>query len=95
MRFNITEEELARLFVNPFIAGRPFMFCGRIVNPEKVQKAIIFSSMESADKLVLPNREEVANHPDKRFVMNYILRGKVKGVQVCTQKFIPQNEHSS
>jgi len=36
----------------------------------------------------LPNREEVANHKDKKFVMEYILRGKVKGVQVYTDKFL-------
>ncbi len=92
MRFNLSEEELVRLFVNPFTSGRQFMFCGRLLNPSKVHKAFIFSSLETADKLVLPNREEVANHPDKMFVMNYILRGKVKGVQICTERFLPQNE---
>jgi hypothetical protein len=89
IRFNLIQEELIRLFVTPFSAGKPFMFCGRLLNPTKVQHVIIFTSAESADTLVLPNREEVANHPDKKFVMSYICRGKVKDVQVCTDRFLP------
>ena len=92
MRFNLTQEELDRTFVTPYIGGKLFWFCGKLLNPQKVAKAIIFWSYESADKLVLPNREEVANHPDKKFVMDYILRGKVKGVQVCTEKFLAPEE---
>ncbi len=89
MRFNLTEEEVGRLFVKPYTAGKPFLFCGRLFNPSKVQKVHIFWSQEPADKLVLPNREEVANHPDKKFVMDYILRGKLKTVHLCTEKFLP------
>lgn len=89
MRFNLSEEELVRTFISLYTAGKLFWFCGRLLKPTKVAKAIIFSSQETADKLVLPNREEVANHPDKKFVMNYILRGKVKAIQVCTEKFLP------
>ncbi len=89
VRFNLSEEELVRLFVTPFGAGQPFWFCGRLLSPAKVAKAIIFCSSEPADRLVLPNREEVASYKDKKFVMDYILRGKVKGVQVCTEKFLP------
>ena len=92
IRFNLTQEELVRLFVQPFTARKAFMFCGRLLNPSKIQRAIIFTSEESAEKLVLPNREEVANHPDKKFVMGYILKGKVKGVQVCTEKFVPADK---
>jgi hypothetical protein len=89
IRFNLTEEEVGRLFAKPYLTGRPFMFCGRMVNPNKVQTVFIFNSQEDAIKLVLPNREEVANHPDKKFVVDYIKRGKVKGVQACTEKFLP------
>ncbi len=88
VRFNLPAEELVRTFVTPYTEGKVFWFCGRLLKPAKVEKAIIFCSNETADKLVLPNREEVANHPDKKFVMDYILRGKVKGVQVCTEKFV-------
>ena len=91
MRFNQTQEEVTRLFAKPYTAGKPFMFCGRLVNPKKVQQAVIFCSQQDATNLVLPNREEVANHPDKKFVMDYILRGKLKGVSVCTEKFLPPN----
>jgi hypothetical protein len=92
IRFNLSPEELARTFAKPYAASKPFLFCNRLLNPTKVSRAIIFCSQEEADKLVLPNREEVANHPDKKFVMDYILRGKVKGVQVCTEKFLPAPE---
>jgi hypothetical protein len=88
IRFNLTQEEIVRLFVNPFLAGKPFVFCGRVLNPNKIQEVFIFSSQDEASKLVLPNREEVANHPDKKFVVDYIKRGKVKTVQVCTEKFL-------
>jgi hypothetical protein len=88
IRFNLSEEELVRTFVTPYASGNPFWFCGRLLSRSKVAKAIIFWSYESADKLVLPNREEVAGHKDKKFVVDYILRGKVKGVQVCTEKFL-------
>jgi len=89
MRFNFTEEELIRLFINPYTAGKAFIFCGRLLNPQKIEKTIIFTSPEDATKLVLPNREEVANHPDKKFVMECILKGKLKTVQVCTEKYLP------
>ncbi len=92
IRFNLSPEELVRTFATPFTAGKPFLFCNRLLNPTKIHKAIIFCSQEEADKLVLPNREEVANHPDKKFVLDYILRGKVKGVQVCTEKFLSSLE---
>ena len=77
-----------RTFVTPFTASKPFWFCGRLLNPAKVERTVIFCSDEEASKLVLPNREEVAGHKDKKFVMDYILRGKVKGVHVCTEKFL-------
>jgi hypothetical protein len=95
IRFNFTEEELVRLFVKPFTAGTPFIFCGRLLNPAKISNVVIFSSQEDASKLVLPNREEVANHPDKKFVIGYMLRGKLKTVQVCTDKYLPNSQKQS
>jgi hypothetical protein len=92
VRFNLPAEELVRTFVTPYTEGKPFWFCGKLLNPSKVERVVIFWSIEDCGKLVLPNREEVANHPDKKFVMDYILRGKVKGVQVCTEKFLPPTE---
>ena len=92
IRFNLSHEEIVRTFATPFSAGKPFLFCGRLLSPAKVNRAIIFCSQETADRLVLPNREEVAGHKDKKFVMDYILRGKVKGVQVCTEKFLAPAE---
>ncbi len=89
MRFNVPEEELHRTFVLPFSEGKPFWFLGRLLYPSKVDKAIIFWSYEDGGTLVLPNREMVANHKDKKFVMEKICMGKVKGVQVCTEKFLP------
>lgn len=88
IRFNLSHEELVRTFVTPFTASKPFWFCGRLLNPAKVERTVIFCSDEEASKLVLPNREEVAGHKDKKFVMDYICRGKVKGVHVCTEKFL-------
>jgi hypothetical protein len=92
VRFNLPAEELVRTFVTPYTEGKVFWFCGKLLEPAKVEKAIIFCSNETADKLVLPNREEVANHPDKKFVKDYILRGKVKGIWVCTEKFLTPTE---
>ena len=92
MRFNLTHEELGRTFVKPVCEGKPFLFCGRLLVPTKVTKIVIFTSNEEASRLVLSNREEVSNHPDKKFVMDYILKGKVKGVHVCTEKFLPQTK---
>jgi hypothetical protein len=88
VRFNLTEEELVRIFVAPYEAGKPFWFCGRLLKPSKVEKVIIFWSFEEGSTLVLPNREMVAGHPNKRFVMEKICAGRVRGVGVCTNKFI-------
>ncbi len=88
-RFNLSEEELVRTFVLPFQAGKPFWFCGRLLQPQEVDRAVIFRSEADGGELVLPNREMVAGHPNKRFVMEKIMAGRVKGVQVCTEKFLP------
>jgi hypothetical protein len=88
IKFNLTKEELVRIIATPYNAGNPFWFCGKLVNPKNVAHAVIFWSNEDCSKLVLPNREEIANHPDKKFVIDYILRGKVKTVHVCTDEFL-------
>jgi len=88
MRFNLSAEELDRTFLTPFKAGKTFWFLGKLLNPAKVQKAVIFWSYEDGGALVLPNREMVAGHKDKKFVMEKICAGKVKGVSVCTEKFL-------
>jgi hypothetical protein len=88
-RFNISQEELDRTFLIPYNSVKPFWFLGKLLDPSKVQKIIIFWSYEDGGKLVLPNREMVAGHPNKKFVMEKICAGKVKGVTVCTEKFLP------
>ncbi|MCW4009404.1 MAG: hypothetical protein NWF05_02130 [Candidatus Bathyarchaeota archaeon] len=91
IRFNLSEEELVRTFVNPYETGKPFWFCGRLLKPAKVEKTIIFWSFEDGSTIVLPNREMVAGHPNKKFVMEKICAGRVKGVNICTDKFLKNN----
>jgi hypothetical protein len=89
IRFNQSEEELNRTFITPFVAGKPFWFLGKLLLPSKVRNVTIFWSYEDGGTLVLPNREMIAGHPNKKFVMEKIAAGKVKGVTVCTEKFLP------
>jgi len=88
IRFNLSEEELVRTFVTPYKAGKPFWFCGKLLYPAKVDKVVIFWGMQDGSTLVLPNREMVAGHPNKKFVVEKICMGRVKGVSVCTEKFL-------
>ena len=90
IRFNLTEEEVERTFASPYIAGKPFWFCGKLLLPSKVDKVVVFWSHEEGGELVLPNREMVAGHPNKKFVVEKILAGRVRGVQVCTERFLSQ-----
>jgi hypothetical protein len=92
IRFNLSQEELVRTFLTPYKAGKPFLFCGRLLNPTKVDKVIIFWGMQDGGTLVLPNREMVAGHPNKKFVMEKICMGRVKGASVCTEKFLSSTE---
>ena len=94
MRFNLSAEELDRTFLTPFKANKPFWFLGKLLTPTKVQKSIIFWSYEEGGTLVLPNREMVAGHKDKKYVMEKICAGKVKGVTVCTEKFLSPSHES-
>ncbi len=95
IRFNLSEEELDRTFLTPYKAGKPFWYCGRLLEPAKVDKVIIFWSYEEGGTIVLPNREMVAGHPNKKFVMEKICMGRVKGVSVCTDKFLPAERKSA
>ncbi len=88
LRFNISEEELRRTFVLPFNAGKPFWFGGRLLSPSKVERAIIFWSSEDCNKLVLPTGEGVTSCKDKKLVIESVCLGKVKGVHLCTEKFL-------
>jgi predicted nucleotide-binding protein len=86
IRFNVPLEELVRTFTSPFTMSQPFWFLGKLLNPNKVLKAIIFWSYQTADKLTLPNQENLV------VVIENILKGKVKGVYLCTEKFLSPTE---
>jgi len=92
VRFNVSQEELCRTFATPFAAGQPFWFMGRLLTPIKVTKVVLFWSYETADKLKLPNQENLAAAKDKKHLIESIIKGKVKGVYVCTEKFLPSTE---
>jgi predicted nucleotide-binding protein len=94
VRFNIPQEELVRTFSTPFTAGQPFWFMGKLLNPLKVNKAVIFWSYETADKLTLPNQENLVAAKDKKYLLNSILKGKVKGAYLCTEKFLSLTERT-
>ena len=88
VRFNISQEELVRTFSTPFTAGKPFWFMGRLLNPLKVTKIVLFWSYESADKLSLPNQENLVAAKDKKYLIESIEKGKVKGAYLCTEKYL-------
>ena len=89
VRFNVSQEELVRTFATPFAAGQPFWFTGRLLNPMKVTKVVLFWSHTTADKLSLPNQENLVAAKDKKYLIESIVKGKVKGSYVCTEKFLP------
>jgi predicted nucleotide-binding protein len=93
VRFNVNQEELVRTFSTPYIAGQSFWFLGRLLNPLKVTKTVIFWSYEAADKLKLPNQENLVAAKDKKYLIENILKGKVKGVYLCTEKFLALTEN--
>jgi predicted nucleotide-binding protein len=95
VRFNVSQEELDRTFATPFGAGQPFWFMGRLLNPIKVTKAVLFWSNVTADKLVLPNQEKLVAAKDKKYLIESIVKGKVKGAYVCTEKFLPPKEKNT
>jgi predicted nucleotide-binding protein len=92
IRFNVSQEELGRTFATPFTAGQPFWFMGRLLNPIKVTTVVLFWSYETADKLTLPNKESLVAAKDKKYLIENILKGKVKGAYLCTEKFLSSTE---
>lgn len=94
IRFNLSQEELNRTFAEPFISGQPFWFMGRLLNPFKVAKVVVFWSYEAVDKLKLPNGENIVSAKDKKYSIDCIQNGKVKGAYVCTEKFLPQTNNN-
>jgi len=92
IRFNVPQEELVRTFSSPFTMGQPFWFLGKLLNPNTVIKAVIFWSYQTADKLTLPNQENLVAAKDKKCVIENILKGKVKGAYLSTEKFLSPTE---
>jgi predicted nucleotide-binding protein len=95
VRFNVSQEGLNRTFATPFAAGQPFWFMGRLLNPIKVTKAVLFWSNVTADKLLLPNQENLVAAKDKKYLIESIVKGRVKGAYVCTEKFLPPTERNT
>jgi len=95
VRFNVSQEELDRTFATPYAAGQPFWFMGRLLNPIKVTKVVLFWSNVTADKLSLPNQENLIAAKDKKYLIESIVKGKVKGAYVCTEKFLPSIEKNT
>ncbi len=88
VRFNVSHAELVGSFEEPFAHGEPFWFMGRLLNPIKVAKVVIFWSYETADQLRLPNHESLVATKDKKYLIDNIQKGKVKGAYLCTEEFV-------
>jgi predicted nucleotide-binding protein len=95
VRFNVSNAELAGSFQEPFANGQPFWFMGRLLNPIKVTKVVIFWSYQKADKLWLPNHESLVAAKDKKYLIDNIQKGKVKGAYVCTEEFVALTQKDS
>jgi predicted nucleotide-binding protein len=94
-RFNITQEELQRTFADPINEGKQFWFLGRLLNPIKVTKAVIFWSYDEANLLDTPDHESIVAGKDKKYVVESIEKGKVKGAYLCTDKFLVKHQAAS
>jgi predicted nucleotide-binding protein len=94
-RFNVSRAELIGAFQEPFANGEPFWFMGRLLNPIKVVKIVIFWSHQTADKLYLPNNESLIAAKDKKYLIDNVLKGKVKGVYLCTEEFVDVTQKKS
>jgi len=68
---------------------------GRLLNPIKVTKVVLFWSHTTADKLSLPNQENLVAAKDKKYLIQSIVKGKVKGAYICTEKFLPSTEKNT
>ena len=87
-RFNVSHAELTGSFQESFANGEHFWFMGRLLNSIKVVKIVIFWSYQTADQLHLPNHESLVAAKDKKYVIDSVLKGKVKGVYLCTEEFV-------
>ena len=94
-RFNVSYAELIGAIQEPFAHGESFWFMGRLLNPIKVVKIVIFWSYETADKLYLPNCERLIAAKDKKYVIDSVLKGKVSGVYLCTEEFVDVTQKKS
>ena len=94
-RFNVSRAELIGKFQEPFANGEPFWFMGRLLNPIKVAKIVIFWSYQTADQLHLPNHESLIAAKDKKYLIDNLLKGKVKGVYLCTEEFVAVTQKKS
>jgi predicted nucleotide-binding protein len=88
VRFNLSWADVVTSFQEPFIHGESFWFLGRLLNPVKVVKIVIFWSYQTADRLRLPNHENLVAVKDKAYLIDCILKGNVKGAYVSTEEFI-------
>ena len=96
IRFNVSREELDRTFATPFAAGQPFWFMGRLLNPIKVTKSCtLLVPCDRRQTSPLPNQENLVVAKDKKYLINCIVKGKVKGVYLCTEKFLPSTEKNT
>lgn len=95
VRFNLSRAEVICSFAEPFSHGEPFWFGGRLLNPVKVAKVVIFWSYQTADQLCMPNLESLVAVKDKKHLIDNILKGKVKGAYVCTEEFVAVTQQGS
>jgi predicted nucleotide-binding protein len=95
VRYNVSRAEVAGGFQEPFAKGEPFWFLGRLLNPIKVAKVVIFWSYQTADQLHLPNRESLLAAKDKKYLIDNVLKGKVVGTYVCTEEFVAVTQNTA
>ena len=94
-RFNVSRAELIGAFQEPFANREPFWFMGRLLNPIRVVRIVIFWSYQTADQLYLPNHESLIAAKDKKYLIDNVLKGKVKGVYLCTEEFVAVTQKKS
>jgi predicted nucleotide-binding protein len=94
-RFNVSHAELIGKFQEPFANGEPFWFKGHLLNPKKVAKIVIFWSYQTADQMLLSNNESLMAAKDKKYLIENVIKGKVKGVYLCTEEFVTVPQKSA
>ncbi len=68
---------------------------GKLLNPIKVLKVVVFWSYQTADKLHLPNHESLVAAKDKKYAIDSIQKGKVIGTYVCTEEFVTTKQNTA